>query len=210
MDEKYLELRNRLDTARTQFGTQMAKISKTNADLRTKFSAMTGGKLLDTIDLEHTRSFESAMSNGKMRAASASSSRPRTAGGRGAKGHNSNMMMMEAAPFNTVSSEFQQASQNPSWTPIDGKKALAESLLQDMDDSDKLPSGGKLNHPFKAKAGTFFIEGLTHNAKFNNTNKHPDKDASEKRIMKKIHGKQKKSETEGWSQEMLNELINTS
>ena len=51
MDEKYLELRNRLDTSRKLFSTQMSKVKKESADLRVKYSMATHGKLLDTVPL---------------------------------------------------------------------------------------------------------------------------------------------------------------
>jgi len=52
MDEKFLELRSKLDVTRTQFQEIIKRVNKENKDLRVKYSAANNGALLDHVRLD--------------------------------------------------------------------------------------------------------------------------------------------------------------
>jgi len=57
MDEKYLELRNRLESSRKLFATQISRVTKESSELRVKYSMATHGKLLDTLPMPDQSTF---------------------------------------------------------------------------------------------------------------------------------------------------------
>ncbi|KAJ1408907.1 hypothetical protein B484DRAFT_403390 [Ochromonadaceae sp. CCMP2298] len=170
MDDRYLDLRNRLDTARNTFGTSMTKMSREVSDLRAKYSQATHGKLLDT----EPRRRPVTGSGG---------SRPRSAAvlGRAASG---------VSGVTGVNSDYNAAVASRRWTPMD---SIGMEFEQEQ------------MHPFKNKALDLFIGGMSRNTKFMNASS----PLSETKITKKIMEKQKKSQTDGWSKERLEELIHS-
>lgn len=52
MDEKYLELRSKLDVTRSQFQEIIKRVGKENKELRVKYSAANNGALLDQVRLD--------------------------------------------------------------------------------------------------------------------------------------------------------------
>ncbi len=58
MDEKYLELRAKLDFARNFFSTTIKKIKIESQELRIKYAHASGGVLLDHVKIPKTTSFD--------------------------------------------------------------------------------------------------------------------------------------------------------
>lgn len=52
MDEKYLELRSKLDVTRSQFQEIIKRVAKENKELRVKYAAANNGALLDQVRLD--------------------------------------------------------------------------------------------------------------------------------------------------------------
>jgi len=186
MDDRYLDLRNRLDTARNTFGTSMTKMSREVSDLRAKYSQATHGKLLDTvhpISSPQDSTLLSAQEPRRRPVTGSGGSRPRSAAvlGRAASG---------VSGVTGVNSDYNAAVASRRWTPMD---SIGMEFEQEQ------------MHPFKNKALDLFIGGMSRNTKFMNASS----PLSETKITKKIMEKQKKSQTDGWSKERLEELIHS-
>lgn len=228
MDEKYLELRNRLESSRKLFATQMSKIHKESSELRVKYSMATHGKLLDALPMPsnpntfsftgESEGFRVSMDQGDTRAStSGKKGKPRAASAHATSGSRnapSPAMTLHhgSSPQDTHFSHGQsfsfQGQAAESWNNTKGDMPYDVSQ-------------------FKDKAAKLFAQGMTHNHQYNQSNQaahnglpghghghahhtpHVDPALREKQIVRKITDKQKKSGVNGWTEDRLQELINS-
>lgn len=204
MDEKYLELRNRLESSRKLFSTQMSRVHKESSELRVKYSMATHGKLLDALPMPNQNTFSfTGESEGFRTSGDQSDPRMSTAGKKGkpraASAHASSASRSSPAmtSHNGSSPHGHQRGQSfnfagqaaESWNP---KSDLPYDLA-----------------PFKDKASKLFTQGMTHNHQYNHTPvpHYADPEQKEKQVLRKIADKQKKSGLTGWTDERLQELV---
>lgn len=219
MDEKYLELRNRLEASRKQFSTQMSKIQKESSELRVKYSMATHGKLLDTLPLPNQSHFnnsntfsftgDSGNCNGEgFRVSGDHHFDPRlscnTAGGK--RGGKPRATSAHASSGKYATSPAMSSHFRPGPSPLDTPYTNGQGFNFQGPSADGWNPKSDLPYdlaPFKDKAAKLFAQGMTHNHNYNRV----DADQKEKQILRKITDKQKKNGLNGWTDERLQELV---
>lgn len=203
MDEKYLELRNRLDTSRKQFGTQMDKIAKECSQLRLKYSMATHGKLLDTIPISNGNWDSGDLDGSRPKTSSGHGKKPRAKSARAALSHSHSMNPIMRTHTNDSSGGEPRYGYSDTLSRATSPKR--KTILE-------MSSNAKEDIPYDVgqyqdEASNMFLAGLTRNHQFQ---LHPDPEVAEKHILKKINQKVKKSEYDGWTPEQLQELLKKS
>lgn len=213
MDEKYLELRNRLESSRKLFATQMSRVTKESSELRVKYSMATHGKLLDTLPLPDQSTFNfTNTSDGGFRNTN-DFDLTRTGTSTGKKGGKPRASSARAATTTSHSMS------NHALLPVTPHGARDNSTPK----SHHNHSGHDLTHEawghhdmphditlHKKIANDRFVKGVTHNSPF--VSKVPtispaEAADKEKGILRKIHRKSNDAEANGWTPDRLQELI---
>lgn len=223
MDEKYLELRNRLESSRKLFATQMSRVTKESSELRVKYSMATHGKLLDTIPLpdQSTFNFTNGSDGGFRNSAEYDLMRTGTSTGKKGKPRASSAR----AATSTSHSNFQNNSHsmsNHALLPVTPHGARENSTPKSQHNYHS-HSGHDLTHEawghhdmphdvmaHKKTANDRFVKGITHNSPF--VPKVPaispaEAADKEKGILRKINRKSSDADANGWTPDRLQELI---
>lgn len=197
MDERYLELRTRLESSRKQFQTQMARIQKESSELRVKYSMATHGKLLDTIPLPSQSDMNLMASGMDPFRGSIDTGELLNMQGSGKRG---------GKPRATSAHAATSLSRNFSGNSFGFNNTHSSSPHSGGDNHREAWADGTGNTQ-KDKAQRMFAQGIMHNQRFAPSLSPAEAEAKEKHIIKKITGKQKKCDRDGWTDERLQELI---
>jgi hypothetical protein len=199
MDERYLELRNRLESSRKQFMTQMARVTKESSELRVKYSLATHGKLLDTLPLPSqyelslingAEAFRGSMDTAELlhRSGTGKGGKPRAKSARAALS-SSSRHARPASPGSPGGQELNRNASGLSWND--------HTLGQEQGTT-----------PYRDHAQQMFVNGITHNQRFAvPTLSTTEIEAKEKHIVKKINSKYIKGDPARWTEDKLQELV---
>ena len=233
MDDKYMELRNRLESSRKLFATQMSRITKESSELRVKYSMATHGKLLDSLPMPDQgafnftgggfdSTFRGSMESQEMMNRTGTSTGPhrgkqRASSARAATSNshaasNSAMMLM---PLSAQSGGREQYNPNGGITPKHhhgnghghGHSHSAQDLSHEAWGQQDMPYDVGVH---KKTAEGRFVKGMTHNTPF--ATKVPaispaEAEYKEKNIIRKINRKSDDPEANAWTQDRLQDLI---
>lgn len=204
MDEKYLELRNRLESSRKLFATQMSRVTKESSELRVKYSMATHGKLLDTLPMPDQSTFNFTNGSDGNFLGSADFDMNRTGTSTGKKGK------PRAASARAATSNSHSAS-SPMLMPMSQQgynqnNRSGHDLTQDAWGHRDMPYDVNVH---KKTAEMRFIKGMNHNTFVPAVPKISAAEAEqkEKGILRKIYSKTNDAEGNAWTPDRLQELV---
>lgn len=204
MDERYLELRSRLESSRKMFMTQMARITKESSELRVKYSMATHGKQLDTVQLpSHDMSFTGEGFRGSMETAELLH-HSRASTGKGGKPRAKSARAALSSSSHHQQHQHQQQDYMRPGSP--GSPGGRQSMIQAW--QHDYPHGQDGITPHRNRAQQMFVDGITRNQKFAPPTMSPaEVEAKEKYIVKKISSKNVKGDPARWTDDKLHELL---
>lgn len=209
MDEKYLELRNRLESSRKLFATQMSRVTKESTELRVKYSMATHGKLLDTLPMpdQSTFNFTNASDGNFRNSAEYDPTRTGTSTGKRGKPRASSARAATSNSHSASSPAMLMPMSQGGYGHINNShNRSGHDLTQEAWGHRDMPYDINVH---KKTAEARFVKGINHNMFTPAVPKISAAEAEqkEKGILRKIYSKTNDAEGNAWTPDRLQELV---